>query len=343
VAALAALAIIAAIEAGVAMLSPRLHTWLDVATVAKRARLVAREKREEVAIFGDSRMFSVRPAVVAEALGGNVRAANYAWPFAGIETYDYMLDAYLHYNPPPRLILVDLMPDYVALNEATMRVATIPEHRIRLFNIVPGVPLAEKLAADRQWSLLWGFLTYRFASPTMRYREPIKDVLLEAIGEGRRSATEPDAGQIAASLRARGAFVLAPGQVAGPEAIGVLEQKPYGPIGPRPPDILRPFERFLARGRENSIRVLLLNPPMPEPLFARYDGLGVLAHFRAQLDRLRQTHANFEILEPAVHTLPIEFFSDAGHVNARGDEALHTSIRERLAEYARRGMARPGQ
>ncbi len=90
-AALLAVALIACFEVLVAVHRERLMGALELIALRKRAMMTDRTTREDVVVFGDSRMFSVSPRLVGESLAAR-RAANYSWPFAGIEMYDYMLN-----------------------------------------------------------------------------------------------------------------------------------------------------------------------------------------------------------------------------------------------------------
>src|SRR5690242_17637396 len=138
----------------------RLEDAIEATLHAKRAIICSGTAHDDVAIFGDSKLFSVRPDVVSSALGGNVRVTNYSWPFMGIEAFDAMLLTYLQHNPAPRLLILDARPELLGMPRHINAMAEDPTSRVRAAEGIPLIPLLQTDFANGDWYMVWDRFAY---------------------------------------------------------------------------------------------------------------------------------------------------------------------------------------
>jgi hypothetical protein len=313
-----ALVVILAVESAIFIYRDSLMSALNLIAREKRDLLVRESSQEEVAVFGDSQAFSISPAVVAKSLGCGIGVTNYAWPYAGWEVYDLVLDAYLRRRGPPRAILVSFMPIGLALPEEFVRLEGRPEHLPRVFNLLPGGFLVSRFAVQKRWAGLWDWFTYTVAPPSARYRGEILSAarsLKRGDRDRERLAAER---RMLADWRSKGAFALFDSETA-PETVLEDFEGFVGGLARRPSPPVHLLEEFLDRADANGIPVILLNPPVSERMFARLSEIGVLTAYDEIIARWRREHSNLRIVEPLVQVYPNDRFGDVGHLNSRGD------------------------
>ena len=307
-----------ALEALILTIQPRFISGLDFTVSDKRQTMTAPARQEDVLILGDSRFFSIRPDLVNQAFGGNHLVTNYAWPFAGVETIDYFLEAYLRYQRPPKAILAGWMPENLAVPPGRMSVTAVPLYRTRLFNVIPSAPLAFRFARDKHWGMLWELFEYQALPPSARHRTRLIPFLRSAAGPA--TLPDPEDRRITAAYSRAGSFLLYDDEVAGPDAVSDYEKAAGGLKLDAVLGNVPPFERFLERASSSGIRVVLFNVPLPETLYRRFDELGVIAKYEQVVARLRREFPNFEVMEPALQVYPGDYFADVGHMHQRGDK-----------------------
>lgn len=333
-AALVALVIIAALEVFIAS-SPRLFTdGIYWTTSAKRRLMADRSRHESVLIFGDSRAFSIRPGLVAEALGRGDTVTNYSWAFMGAPAYEFMLDVYLRLKPPPRLILVNPLPELVALPPRMLKIHEPPIHRTRLFTALPSRPLMAELVARREWSMAGDLARHLAMPPSVHRRDRVwKAVQGLALGRGFAGPGEIDLHQME-GMAEHGAFLMHLDTRVTPPVFAQAERLngPYGVYDNK--EAVAAYERFLARARAEGIEVRMMGIPLPETTYNRYEEVGALAAWRKLLERWTREYPNFGLIEPVLIRWPNERFGDAGHLNLAGDREFQKLYREALARAA---------
>jgi hypothetical protein len=309
-----------ALEALILTLQPHFISGLDFTVSDKRQMMTDPSRQEDVLILGDSRFFSIRPDIVDQAFGGSLAVTNYTWPFAGVETVDYFLEAYLRYKKPPKAILAGWMPESFAVSAERMSVTADPLYRTRLFNVVPAVPLATRFARDGHWKMLWDLFEYRALPPSAHHRARLIPFVLASVGAEPATIPESEDRRIAAEYQGAQSFLLYRDEVASPDAVSDYDKAAGGLKLDAALGNLPPLRRFLERARSSGIRVILFNVPIPEGLHQRFDELGVIAKYDEVIAGLQQEFENFEVIEPTLQIYPDGHFADVGHMNGRGDQ-----------------------
>lgn len=329
VAALAALALIAMLELWIGSRPDLFADGLYRTTAAKRDIVADRSRRDDVLVFGNSRVFSIRPEVVDAALGGDVHSVNLSWPFMGADAYDMVLSVYLREHSKPRMILVDAFPELVALRPEHLSLADLPIHRTRLYTDLPAGPLASELVARRDWSLLFGLATQLCMPPSLRWRDRVRDGLQSlAHGEPIPGPRPIDVAQVEGMAR-HGAYLMYLDTEA-TRAVFLMAQRQNDFAVRDNPAAIAAYERFLERADAADIRVRVLGVPLPATTYDLYEELGILTAYRALLERLRAAHPSFDVIEPVLTRWPDERFGDAGHLNRPGDAVFQDFCREML-------------
>ena len=324
-----------AFEALILTLQPRFVSGLDFTVSDKRQMMTDPSRQEDVLILGDSRFFSIRPDIVDQAFGGNHLVTNYTWPFAGVETVDYFLEAYLRYKKPPKAILVGWMPENLAVSNERMSVTADPLYRTRLFNVIPAVPLATRFARDGQWGMLWELFEYRALPPSAHHRARLIPFAWSLAGAEPATIPDPEDRRIAGEYDGTSSFLLYEDEVAGPDAVSDYNKAARGLKLDSALGNVPPFEHFLERAASSGIRVILFNVPMPEGLYQRFDELGVIAKYHQVIARLQREFENFEVIEPTLQVYPIEHFADVGHMNKRGDQQFAGHYGQAMTRWLR--------
>lgn len=340
-AAVAAVAIVLAIEV---LIHARRGQFMDGvfrAADIKREMLADPGRRDDVVYFGDSRNFSVRPATIQAALGTSATVTNYSWPFIGVEAYDLMLSAYLDQKPPPRLILVGFMPEYISLDPKHLTMAGEDVRRVRAYNSIPTWSLVRSLATGRNWAILWDWFAWYCMPPSSTNRDGILTALKGiAGGKGMPGPTEGDE-EMLRSLRETGAYLLYPTVTANPNDIERFLRL-FAPVQAHENrEVLAKFEAFLRRAQECGIQVRLLNVPTPQPIYDLYESNGVLERFRATVREWETRYPNFHAIEPVVYPYPLDHFGDFGHMNKTGDLRFQHDSAEMLRRAAEDGAIPP--
>ena len=330
-----------ALEALIVTLQPRFISGLDFTVSGKRQTMTDASQQEDVLIVGDSRFFSIRPEVVDQAFGGNHVVTNYTWPFAGVETADYFLEAYLRYKKPPKAILAGWMPENLAVPPGRMSVTSDQLYRTRLFSVIPAAPLASRFARDKNWGILWGLFEYLALPPSARHRTRLIPFVRSAVGEGPVTIPDSEDRRIIAGYEGGGSFLLYDDEVAGPDAVSDYDKAAGGLKLDAALGNIPPFRRFLERAASSGIRVVLFNVPMPDGLYRRFDELGVIAKYEQVIARLRREFVNFEVMEPALQVYPDEYFADVGHMNRQGDEQFAGYYGPAIKQWLQKTAAAP--
>ena len=332
--ALAALALILIAEGFVFANRTVFMSAMNNIVLEKKKILTDPAHADDVAILCTSVGFSFTPSVVSESLGGNLKVTNYAWPEAGYEIYDLMLEAYLEIKDPPKLLVAGLIPAGFGVKPELMRMKNAELTRTRAYNILPTFFLMRKMAARREWFVLWDHFSYVCVPPSVRHRDRIKSVafsILKGGGVPQRDAAER---RMLSDMRDKGAFLLYDKETFDPGALEAFE-KTYGKFklySNEPPPAIEPF---LERANRHGITVLLVNPPVPLSQYERLRETGVLDFYASTVERWKSEYPNIHSVEPLVVSLPERLFGDVGHLNAEGDKVFQSLYSEALRSWAR--------
>lgn len=334
-AALAALLVCLLFELGVFAVRGHLRDGLAEAVRIRHGWLTDPARVDDIAILGDSRAFSLRPDDVRAALGDDLRVTNYTWPFIGIEAYELVLRAYLRAKPAPRAVIVNLMPEYLSLPASHLDMAGDATRRVRAFNVVPAGALIPALAERGEYKMIGDWASYRAMPPSAANRDRLLP-MLRGLARGKGLPEMPPHEQrMLEDLHQTGGFLLYADPTATPHDIERFHRL-FAPVRLQDNDaILARFEPFLRLARDRGIRVFIVNQPVPEPILAEYETLGLPARYREVVGRWTGEHANLSVLEPALSAYPLELFGDFGHLNRRGDERFRADFREMLAANRR--------
>src|SRR5687768_2559704 len=77
----------------------------------KRDALTGAVPADDVAIFGSSRFYHVRPQAIKEVVGLDKRVTNYSWGWCGVEAYEAMLRGLINAGRLPKVIVTDSYPE----------------------------------------------------------------------------------------------------------------------------------------------------------------------------------------------------------------------------------------
>lgn len=335
-AALAALVLCLLFELGVFAVRGHLRDGLAETVRIKHGLLADPARVDDVAILGDSRAFSLRPEDVRTALGGDLRVTNYTWPFIGMEAYELVLRAYLRAKPAPRAVIVNLMPEYLSLPASHLDMTGDGTRRVRAYNVVPAGALLPALAERGEFKMIGDWASYQAMPPSARDRDRLLPAL-RSLARGRGfPEMPPHERRMLEDLDQTGGFLLYADPTATPHDIERFHRL-FAPVRLHDNDaILARFEPFLRLARDHGIRVFIANQPVPEPILAEYETLGLPARYRDVVGRWTREFDNLTVLEPALSAYPLELFGDFGHLNRRGDERFRGAFREMLA--ANRGL-----
>jgi hypothetical protein len=296
---------------------------------------------DDVAIFGDSKMFSVVPAEIAKTVGSGdsvttsnrLRVTNYSWPFFGVEAYELMLNTYLRYRQPPKAILINGRPELVGAPASRNSLMDNPAHHQRAFVAIPLPEIMSFALKERQPRLLWHRLSWAIMPTSAVYRgeafEALKDLCR---GRGWPKPSN-DYLRMTAAFRESGAFLMHQNRVVTAAEVEALEQVegPYGLYHNAAQ--VRSFKRFLARTAEHNIQVLVIGSPAPPPYHERFLRLGVHDAYHANLTLWQQKYPNLRMVEPLYPTQSLHHFGDPGHLNAEGNAYFQTTYPALLASH----------
>lgn len=334
IAALCAVLLVLCLELFIHANRARFEDAIEANLHAKRDIMCNGSVRDDVAIFGDSKFFSVRPDAVSTALGGHLQVTNYAWPFMGLEAYDAMLRVYLRHKPAPKAILLNARPELVGMPERANAMAAEPTHRVRAYEAVPLAQLAAAVLADGNYYMIWDRLAYALQPPSAAHKEPVRQGLRSLVrGRGWPDPTE-DYRRMTEDFQQSGAFLMHRKREVTEQEVRDLE-KALGPYGVyHSAKLENSFERFLTRAQDAGTTVLMLGIPLPPPLHNRMEQVGAYAEYRKLTDRWKQQHPNFDVLEPLFRSYPLENFGDAGHVNLKGNALLQKDLEANLRTWS---------
>lgn len=317
----------------------RLVDGIQANLMAKAAQLSsAGAPPDEIAIFGDSKLFSVRPSAVATAVspGKAIRVSNYAWPFFGIEAYELMLETYLQNRPAPRAIILNGCPELIGTPAARVSLAHEPAHRQRAFTALPLRQIIALALRQRTPSLLWHRIVYALIPPSALYKETTPEALKDIL-RGRSWPLSEDYIRMTTSYRETGAFLMHRNRQITIEDVRAAEQY-LGPFGiHQNHQQAASFERFLQRAARADINLYLLGSPAPPPYADRFHQLGINQAYRAVLHHWQQKFKNLHVVEPLFPVQPLHHFGDPGHLNTEGDTQFQATYPQLLAEAMRTG------
>lgn len=333
--AIVTLLIVLAVEAGVHFNHHRMFDVSFLSTRWKRALLTDRSLHDDVVIFGDSRFFHIDPAVVAAALaeeGEQLTVTNLTWPYYGAEAFPWTLESYLHYRPEPRLILVNIMPNYIGFPVEHSRVSDAPAERDRLYSSLPARTLVPILIREGRRDLLRDYVAFSIMPPTLKYRwQLLRHVRGRFVEDYELIYNARENLRRVPELRETGAFVLH-SQV-GPPEDGFREPylELFGPMSPDvDPEVRRLLESFLERAAERGIPVLLMNAPLPQAAYELDEELSIKAAYEELVAEWQSQFPNLIVVEPLLDPLPHRYFGDFGHLNLDGDAVHREMYREAL-------------
>lgn len=334
VAAIGAVLVVLLFELFIQTNRSRFEDGIEANLHAKRDIMRSGTVRDDVAIFGDSKFFSVRPDVVSTAIGAHTQASNYSWPFMGIEAYDAMLRTYLLYKPAPKLILVNARPEMTGMPERCNAMDAAPAHRVRAYEALPLRTLWETIVLDKSWYLLWDRIAYALQPPSAQHKKTVWPAVKRLIrGRGWPLPTE-DYVRMTSDFNATGAFLMHRKREV-PKAEVLDLEKLLGPYGVyENKRQVAAFERFLTRAEDAGTTVLMLGVPMAPPLHQRFEAVGANAGYLRLTNSWQQRFANFRVLEPLLYTYPLDHFGDPGHVNFKGDAQFQKDYASALKSFS---------
>jgi hypothetical protein len=311
----------------------RLEDPISAAVSAKRARLTSGTQKDDIVVFGSSRIFSVKPKTVSNAWDGKARVTNYAWPDMGMQSYEAMFRAYTHYNPPPRFVLVDSRIELISMRQEHNSMLQLASNRVRAYRLIPAIPLL-KYAADRRYgNLMWHRFEYLLTPPSAHYQRPIVDGL-RSVAAGRGwPPVSSDYERITEAYQREGAFRMFEDRTVTPDEMATFE-KSYGPfVCYDNREEVQAFDRFLTLANDSGTTVLMIGCPLTPVLKTKYDDVGATAAYEKLIAEWQQRHANFHALEPLAPVYPMDNFGDPGHVNVRGDQLFQEQYESSLRAY----------
>lgn len=288
----------------------------------------------DVLILGDSRSFSIKPGLVAKALGKDLTAENLTWPFYGVDGYLYTLDSYLAYHDNPKYIVTSFMPNHIAIPTEYLTLGELDVVRDRAFASLPAWPMIPLLIEDGRWGMVWQRIEFEVAPPSTTYRRGINHVLASyRKGEGWPERPDRQARWIS-EYDTHGAFTIFETEVNPPNAVEFYT-KNYTPLELfNDPAVVSRFEDFLKRAEEKGIVVVLMNTPLPEVVVEHYEKTGVTPVYLDHIRRFEETYQNLYVIEPLIDPFPNDYLGDLGHLNQRGDREYEKIYPERLKEHA---------
>lgn len=300
----------------------------------KRARLASGAARDEVVLFGDSMFLGVRPGDVAEALGvAPDAAASYVWPFFGMEGFPIMLRGLLDHQPPPRVLVTNLMPQYLALPRDYLVIDALPFSRSRAFAVLPMGAYLRTLWAERAWRLLAFNVRSLLTPPTATWREGWRRVLAAWAGGAAWPERPYKERRWEAEYARHGAYLLFDREVA--PADPVAEFARHVPLeAVDDPVVMARFEEMVAMAGEAGVVVVVVNPPVSRALASHLEAIGVAATYRAAMEAMAARHPHLVLVEPLAGAAPDGHFADISHLNRTGDAAWRPILREALAAHA---------
>jgi len=289
--------------------------------VRRRKKLLeAPSFRHDVVIFGDSRSYSMNPKFLEKEMGNNLSVGNYCWPFTGVETYEFMLDACIKNNKKPKLIIAGFLPDYFAIQEKHLSYKQIKIYRIRLYDVFPSLFIVKKAWKEHSWILFWDLIAYRITPLSSRYRDKLPSVMFHLLTLQGWLQPDEDEYRILQGQKNSGSFRLFDDETAPPDVMETYA-KIYHPLSLyKNEDVLKKFEDFLKKAEHNNIRILLFNPPILRQQYTRFNELGVIQAYNSRIENWARDYDNFHYIEPLLSPYPRAMFADSGHLNLAGDK-----------------------
>ncbi len=287
---------------------------------------------DDVAIFGDSKMFSVRPSALARAVSADspVRVTNYAWPFFGVEAFELMLESYLQNHTAPRALIINGCPELIGVPAEKVSLTAQPAHRQRAFTALPLRQIFALAVRQKTPSLLWHRLVWALTPPSVVYRDTALEALRD-VARGREWPLSDDYIRMTTSYRQTGAFLMHRKRQVTAEEVRGLEQA-IGPYGiHKNHQQAASFERFLQRAAQAEIQIYLIGSPAPPAYAERFQQLGIHQAYRAVLEHWQARFGNLHIVEPLYPVQPLHHFGDPGHLNLEGDEQFQEAYSDRLS------------
>ncbi len=305
---------------------------IEANLLAKRALMEdSSAPADDIAIFGDSKLFSLRPDAISDALGGEHRITNYSWPFFGMEAFETMLANYLRHRPAPRAIIINGRPEIIGVPASENSLAGVDAHRSRAFIALPVRDLITLAARQRRPGLLWQRLVWALQPPSTAYRSAAWDALRDlARGRGWPKATK-DYQRMTTSFRDTGAFLMHRNRQITEAEVLALEtvERPYAIYKNHAQ--AESFERFVSRASAAGIALYVLGSPAPPPYHERFNRLGIHDAHRALLAHWDQKFGNLHVIEPLHPVYPLDHFGDPGHLNTIGDNRFQSTYPALLA------------
>lgn len=331
IAALAALALVIAFEAGVWKYRYRLWDGHQVLSEKKRKVLLAAAEPDTIAIFGVSRFYHLRPDEIANTLGTDIQVTNYSWRWCGIEAYEAMLRGLIQARRVPKLILVDGIPEILGYKPYLVNARDNEIFQIGLAQTAPRLALLRTIVGLKEWKWFWNTITYTATPPSTLYRESVSSGLHRLIREGTLPPLPENYETVVETWEQKGWLVFAAGKRGTDKEYRQLEQltgpyKLYDNLL-----TLRAYERFLRLAERHGTRVILLPVPSNPLIYDAYKREGVFDAYDQWLNTLEKKHTNFQAPAPRWLNWP-EAMGDAGHVHEEGAERHMRLILEMLNE-----------
>lgn len=298
------------------------HYWWDANYILlekKRDMLTSGGAPDDVAIFGSSRFYHVRPQIVKSIIGEDKKVTNYSWGWCGVETYEAMLRGLIQNDRKPRVLILDGYPEIYGYPGHLMSITSHDVSRVGFLQTTPKMAALRTVAGLKEWKTLWGCLTHYATPPTAANRAGLIAAGKKWLaGEG--LALPRDYDLMVTSWEEQGWFLFTPpDRVAGTEEFLELE-KHTGPYKEYDNGAIEhAYERVIRLAQKNDIRVILLPAPNNTYVYEKFTKHGVYLKYDRMLHKLEADYPNFTAPPPRWFAWP-GTLGDSNHVNAAGAE-----------------------
>jgi len=302
---------------------------LQRTTYAKFSDMADPTVPNDIVVFGDSRAFSVRPALVSEAIGGGLTAKNYTWGFHGVEAYTVALRTLIAAGKPPKIIVATFPIEFTSRRPIISSVEEQDDYRERMYSLFPVPVIARTLIEWRRMKTFEGLIASFSAPPTARLQKTLTKILSSYLhGFGWPNDLEMLL-HIPGEYEKHGAFLMLPKWRRAKNYLDALLAG-AGPI--RKPDqgILALYEQFLREANDVGAKVILLDMPLPQPYVDVLEKGGAVDEWRRIQQEWARRLPNVSLAPMENLGWPEKFFTDHGHLNRAGDELFQADYPARL-------------
>lgn len=272
-------------------------------------------------IIGDSCSLGLDAKLMADIInkktGKSLRLYNFSFPALGAKSWYVFLRKYIALNQKPRIIFVESIQ--LLMTEAMKRkeVPIDELHRFALafslrdyYDIVP-VDFSFKILIHKLKRQSY-LVTYRsfirdLVSNFNRHRE--RGLMIDGNGRVIFGPTEnPALGQVQDADIYKADFYLNE-------------------------DMLYWFKRFFSLARDNGIKILIFEIPLPEEVFLKREERGINRRYEQAMLDLITGYDNIDLIKPISEGYSRKYFYDANHLNDEGSDMFSIELGKKAAAY----------